>query len=82
LVYRQGILAKIQFGSFVIPYELIIGALGIVLLLEATRRAIGIPLVAIAFIFILFSVFGQLMPYLISHQGLSITRLVGYHWFG
>ena len=22
------------------------------------------------------------MPYLISHQGLSITRLVGYHWFG
>jgi len=22
------------------------------------------------------------MPYLISHQGLSITRLVGYHWVG
>jgi TRAP transporter 4TM/12TM fusion protein len=82
LVYRQGILAKIEFGSFVIPYELIIGALGIVLLLEATRRAIGIPLVAIALIFLLFSVFGQSMPYLISHQGLSITRLVGYHWFG
>jgi len=82
LVYRQGILAKIEFGSFVIPYELIIGALGIILLLEATRRAIGIPLVAIALIFILFSIFGQSMPYLISHQGLSITRLVGYHWFG
>ena len=82
LVYRQGILAKIEFGSFVIPYELIIGALGVVLLLEATRRAIGIPLVAIALIFLLFSVFGQSMPYLISHQGLSITRLVGYHWFG
>jgi len=82
LVYRQGILAKIEFGSFIIPYELIIGAIGIVLLLEATRRAIGIPLVAIALIFILFSIFGQSMPYLISHQGLSITRLVGYHWFG
>jgi len=82
LVYRQGILAKIQFGSFTIPYELIIGALGIVLLLEATRRAIGIPLVTIALIFLLFSVFGQSMPYIISHQGLSITRLVGYHWFG
>jgi len=82
LVYRQGILAKVEFGSFVIPYELIIGALGIVLLLEATRRAIGIPLVTIALIFLLFSVFGQSMPYLISHQGLSITRLVGYHWFG
>ena len=32
--------------------------------------------------FLLFSIFGQKMPDLISHQGLSITRLVGYHWFG
>jgi len=39
-------------------------------------------LVTIALIFLLFSIFGQSMPYLISHQGLSITRLVGYHWFG
>ncbi len=82
LVHRQGILANIELGSLTIPYEVIIGAFGIILLLEATRRAIGIPLVTIALIFLLFSVFGQSMPYLISHQGLSITRLVGYHWFG
>ncbi|MDP7541605.1 MAG: TRAP transporter permease, partial [Candidatus Pelagibacter bacterium] len=82
LVYRQGILAKIQVGDFSIPYEIIIGSIGILLLLEATRRAIGIPLVVIAVIFLLFSVFGQSMPDLISHQGLSIKRLVGYHWFG
>ena len=82
LVYRQGILAKIQVGDFTIPYEIIIGSIGILLLLEATRRAIGIPLVVIAVIFLLFSVFGQSMPDLISHQGLSIKRLVGYHWLG
>ena len=82
LVYRQGILAKIQVGDFSIPYEIIIGSIGILLLLEATRRAIGIPLVVIAVIFLLFSVFGQSMPDLISHQGLSIKRLVGYHWLG
>jgi TRAP transporter 4TM/12TM fusion protein len=82
LVYRQGILAKVNLGSFTIPYEIIIGATGIILLLEATRRVIGIPLVAIASIFLLFSIFGQSMPDLISHQGLSIKRLVGYHWFG
>ena len=82
LVYRQGILAKIQVGDFSIPYEIIIGSIGILLLLEATRRAIGIPLVVIAVIFLFFSVFGQSMPDLISHQGLSIKRLVGYHWFG
>ena len=82
LIYRQGILAKFDFFSFSFPYELILGSLGILLLLEATRRAIGIPLVIIALIFIIFSVFGQKMPELISHQGLSLTRLIGYHWFG
>ena len=82
LVYRQGILATVDLFGFKIPYELILGSLGILLLLEATRRAIGIPLVTIALLFLLFSIFGQKMPDLISHQGLSITRLVGYHWFG
>ena len=82
LVYRQGILASFDFFGLKIPYELILGSFGILLLLEATRRAIGVPLVAIALIFLFFSVFGQKMPDLISHQGLSITRLVGYHWFG
>ena len=82
LVYRQGIMAQINLFGFNIPYEVILGSLGIILLLEATRRAIGIPLVIIALIFLLFSIFGQSMPDLISHQGLSVTRLVGYHWFG
>jgi TRAP transporter 4TM/12TM fusion protein len=82
LIYRQGILAKFDLFGFSFPYELILGSLGILLLLEATRRAIGIPLVIIALIFIIFSVFGQKMPELISHQGLSLTRLIGYHWFG
>ncbi len=82
LVHRQGIMATVKFFGFTVPYEVILGSLGIILLLEATRRAIGIPLVAIALIFLLFSIFGQSMPDLISHQGLSITRLVGYHWFG
>ena len=82
LVNRQGILANFEIFNFKIPYELILGLFGIILLLEATRRAIGIPLVVIASVFILFSIFGQVMPHLISHQGLSFTRLVGYHWFG
>ena len=75
LVYRQGILASLNFFGLKIPYELILGGLGIILLLEATSRAIGIPLVAIALIFLLFSIFGQKMPDLISHQGFS-TRIL------
>jgi TRAP transporter 4TM/12TM fusion protein len=80
LVNRQGILANVNLFGYEIPYEVILGAIGMVLLLEATRRAIGLPLVCIAVLFIIFSLFGQQMPDLIAHAGLSITRLVGYHW--
>jgi len=82
LVDRGGILLKINlFQNLIIPIELIIGILGILILLEATRRVIGIPLVVIATCFLLFSFFGQYAPDIISHGGLSLKRLVGFQWF-
>ena len=59
LVDRGGILLKISLGqNITIPIELIIGISGILILLEATRRVIGLPLVIIATCFLLFSFFG------------------------
>ncbi len=81
LVDRGGILLKITLGNYVIPIELIIGSIGILILLEATRRVIGIPLVIIAVCFLLFSYFGRYAPEIISHGGLSLNRLVGFQWF-
>ena len=59
---------------------MIIGSFGILILLEATRRAIGLPLVIIAVCFLLFSYFGRYAPEIISHGGLSLNRLVGFQW--
>ncbi len=82
LVDRGGILLKINFfDDFTIPIELILGIIGILILLEATRRVIGIPLVVIAVCFLLFSYFGQYAPDIISHGGLSLKRLIGFQWF-
>ncbi len=81
LVNRGGILLVKDIFGFKVPVELIIGAIGIVILLEATRRAIGLPLVIIAVCFLLFSYFGKHAPDIISHGGLSIKRLVGFQWF-
>ena len=81
LVDRGGVLLNILIGdSFKLPVELIIGGLGILTLLEATRRAIGLPLVIIAICFLLFSYFGRYAPEIISHGGLSLNRLVGFQW--
>ena len=82
LVDRGGILLKINLTEdLTIPVELIIGICGILILLEATRRVIGIPLVIIAICFLLFSYFGKYAPEMISHGGLSLKRLVGFQWF-
>ena len=81
LVDRGGVLLSISFSENLnLPIELIIGSLGILILLEATRRAIGLPLVIIAICFLLFSYFGRYAPEIISHGGLSLNRLVGFQW--
>ncbi len=81
LIDRGGVLLNITLGEINIPIELIIGTIGILILLEATRRVIGKPLAIIAIIFLLFSYFGQYAPDIISHGGLSLKRLVGFQWF-
>ena len=81
LVDRGGVLLNISIAdSFKLPVELIIGGLGILTLLEATRRAIGLPLVIIAICFLLFSYYGRYAPEIVSHGGLSLNRLVGFQW--
>ncbi len=81
LIDRGGVLYVFKYGNYSIPIELIIGSTGILILLEATRRVIGIPLVVIAVCFLLFSYYGQYAPEIISHGGLSLKRLVGFQWF-
>ena len=81
LVERGGVLLSFKItDTFNFPVELILGGCGILILLEATRRAIGLPLVIIATCFLLFSYFGRYAPEIISHGGLSLNRLVGFQW--
>ncbi len=49
--------------------DVIIGVTGLLLLLEATRRALGPPLMIIASIFIIYSLAGPYMPGILSHRG-------------
>ncbi len=76
LVSRRGVLWEP--GGF--PVELIIGGVGIVLLLEATRRSIGLPLVIVALVFLLYSLLGQQVGYTVSFIGLALC-LAGFFMF-
>jgi TRAP transporter 4TM/12TM fusion protein len=62
--------------------QIIVGAVGIVLLLEASRRALGPALTVVGSLFLLYSYFGQgwLIPDIIAHEGLSFTAIVNAQW--
>ncbi|RKR79642.1 TRAP transporter permease [Marinobacter nauticus] len=55
---------------------------GLVLLLEATRRALGLPLTVVAAVFIVYSLAGPYMPDVISHKGVSLNKLASHQWLG
>lgn len=55
--------------------DIVFGILLILLVLEATRRAVGKPLVIVAVIFLLYAYFGPYLPGAISHRGYSINRI-------
>ena len=80
IISRDGILLWVEIAGMSIPIEAILASLGLLLLLESTRRSVGLPLVIVCSIFLLYSVFGQEMPDVISHKGVSFERLVGYQW--
>ena len=60
--------------------DLVTACIGIPLLLEATRRALGPPLAIIALVFLLYSLAGPYMPGLLAHRGVSFNALANHQW--
>lgn len=60
--------------------DLVTACIGIPLLLEATRRALGPALAVIALVFLAYSLAGPWMPGLLAHRGVSFTALANHQW--
>ncbi|WP_172117452.1 TRAP transporter permease [Halomonas hibernica] len=65
-----------------ITQDIVVGIVGIIMLLEATRRALGPPLMVVAAIFIGYSLFGPYMPGILAHRGVSLGGLINHQWLG
>src|SRR5690625_3557967 len=56
--------------------DTVISIIAILLLLEATRRTVGIPIVIVATIMMLYAMFGNFIPTkILSHPGFSFERV-------
>ena len=60
--------------------EIAVAVVGILVLMEATRRVIGLPLVIVCGIFFGYAFFGYLMPEALSHRGISINKFTEHMW--
>ena len=61
-------------------YDLVISVIGMLLLLEATRRALGPPLMVVAMVFLIYTFGGRYMPDVIAHQGASLSKTMSHQW--
>jgi TRAP transporter 4TM/12TM fusion protein len=67
LTERAGLLTTADF---------IMGLIMIITLLEAARRVVGPVLTGISIFFLIYTIYGQYFPSLISHRGVALSNLV------
>ncbi|MEO0363742.1 MAG: TRAP transporter fused permease subunit, partial [Pseudomonadota bacterium] len=60
--------------------DFVVAVVGILVLLEATRRALGPALMIVASVFLLYTFLGPLMPSIIAHKGNSLSEVVNHQW--
>lgn len=72
LVLRAGLNTQTDF---------IVGLIGTVLVLEASRRVVGWPMVTVAILFLIYALLGPYVPGLLAHRGVGFEELVGHLFF-
>lgn len=57
------------------------GVAGVVLLLELTRRAFGLPLVIVCTLAMVYALLGDSLPWIFRHGGYSLQQVVQVVWY-
>ena len=90
-------LALISSGSFLYMYlnfetivgragnyqtiDIVIAAIAILLLLEACRRVVGIPILVVVLCFLAYAYFGKYIPGYFSHRGFTLQRIISHMYY-
>ncbi len=61
-------------------FEIGVAGLGMLLLLEATRRVLGLPMVVLALVLLAYIFLGEHMPDLIAHKSASFGKAMSHLW--
>ncbi|MCL2617026.1 MAG: TRAP transporter fused permease subunit, partial [Defluviitaleaceae bacterium] len=61
--------------------DIIIGAIGILLVMEACRRVVGLPILVIVIAFLFYTFFGNIIPGAFGHRGFNMTQTVTHMYY-
>jgi TRAP transporter 4TM/12TM fusion protein len=81
LSFLVGLYILIQYWAFIdrigmpTQWDIAFSFLALFLILEATRRTVGWPLLIIVLVFLLYTFWGQLLPLPLSHKGYDLERI-------
>ncbi|MBP6332035.1 MAG: TRAP transporter permease [Aminivibrio sp.] len=57
-------------------WDIVFGAACILLVLEASRRVVGLPITLVAMVFLAYAYWGPYFPGMFAHRGFSLTRII------
>ncbi|MES2976203.1 MAG: TRAP transporter permease [Pseudomonadota bacterium] len=60
--------------------DIVVGVVGVAIMLEATRRAMGFGMLVTTGLFMLFVFTGPFMPEVLQHRGASLSRFISHMW--
>ncbi|MCI3921237.1 TRAP transporter permease [Paenibacillus sp. TRM 82003] len=69
-----------RIGNFT-TIDYVTGGIAMLLVLEATRRVVGVPIVVIASLFLLYALFGDFLGGFLQHRGYDLDRIIGQMYF-
>ncbi len=78
VVNYRGIVAKA--GAYE-TIDIVIAVIAILLLFEACRRVVGIPILIVVIAFIAYAYFGNYIPGYFGHRGYSLQRIVSHLYY-
>jgi TRAP transporter 4TM/12TM fusion protein len=77
VVYKE----LVQRAGSATPLDVVVGLIGVLLVLEAARRVVGLPIVIVALTFVAYAFAGPYLPGKFAHRGVDVESLVEHLYF-
>ncbi|SFR04623.1 TRAP transporter permease [Desulfoscipio geothermicus] len=76
VINAEYILTRVEYISPLTTADYVLGIIAIIAVLEATRRAIGLPMAIIALLLFVYAYFGKMLPPPFGHAGFTIKWII------